>query len=69
VRESYRRTTRGNAFAQASAAAPLRRATVDRKLGELGRMIHVNDDDEFLVGIEEAVGVGAVHGLDGGEFI
>jgi hypothetical protein len=57
---SYRRTLRGNAFAQASAAAPLRRATVDRKLAELvERMVRVNDSDEYLVGIDEAVVFGS----------
>jgi hypothetical protein len=48
-------TVKGNAFAQASAAKPLRRATVERKLTELmSRMVHVNASNEFLVGVEDA---------------
>jgi predicted nucleotidyltransferase len=45
----------GAAFAQASAAPPLHRRTVERRLRELvGRMVEINAKSEFLVGIEEA---------------
>jgi hypothetical protein len=48
-------TTKGSAFAQASAAKPLRRPTVEQKLTELvERMTHLNASPDFLVGIEEA---------------
>jgi hypothetical protein len=55
MRGMYRLTVRGHAFAHASAAQPLRRATVDRRLVELvERMIQVNASDGFIVGIERA---------------
>jgi hypothetical protein len=48
-------TIAGAAFAQASAAPPLHRRTVERRLRELvGRMVEINAKSEFLVGIEEA---------------
>lgn len=56
----YTLTTRGNAFAQASAAPPLRRATVEKRLDELvQRMVAVNASSDFLVGIEDAVVFGS----------
>ena len=48
-------TTKGAAFAQATAAKPLRRSTVEQKLAELvERMTRVNASPDFLVGVEEA---------------
>jgi hypothetical protein len=54
---------KGRALAAASAAKPLRRATVARKLGELvERMVHVNKSGDFLVGIESAYVYGSYLG-------
>lgn len=48
-------TIKGAALAQASAAPPLHRATVEAKLRELiARMVHVTTSDGFLFGVEEA---------------
>lgn len=48
-------TIKGAALAQASAAPPLHRATVEAKLRELiARMVHVNASDDFLFGVEAA---------------
>lgn len=48
-------TVKGRALAQATAATPLHRSTVEKKLQELiERMIQVNASEEFLYGIEEA---------------
>jgi hypothetical protein len=51
----YELTVKAHAFAQATAAAPLRRSTADTKLRELvARMVHANASAEFLVGVESA---------------
>jgi hypothetical protein len=48
-------TIKGAALAQAKASAPVHRSTAERKLRELvTRMMHVNENDEFIVGIEQA---------------
>lgn len=53
--EWFELTVKGRALAAASAAKPLRRATVERRQEELvERMVQVNTSDEFLVGIENA---------------
>jgi hypothetical protein len=53
--EWFELTVKGRALAAATAAKPLRRATVERKLVELvDRLARVNEATEFLVGIERA---------------
>ena len=52
---TFELTVKGAALAQASAAKPLLRSTVEVKLAELiDRMTQVNADDTFLYGVEEA---------------
>jgi hypothetical protein len=56
----YGLTVRGTALAQASAATPLRRQTVRRRLHELvERMVEVNSDDRFFIGVQDAAVFGS----------
>jgi len=56
----YRLTTKGLALAQASAARPLHRKTVQRRLHELiERMVQANRDERFYVGVQQAVVFGS----------
>lgn len=53
--ESYGLTVKGSALRQATAAKPVHRTSAEKVLRELiQRMVHVNESDEFLWGIEEA---------------
>lgn len=52
----YELTDEGNRFAQASAAAPLRRATAERKLREfMARVEQVNQSEEFAYRVKHVV--------------
>jgi predicted nucleotidyltransferase len=52
----YELTDEGNGFAQASAAAPLKRATAERKLREfMARVEQVNQSEEFAYRVKRVV--------------